>query len=199
MKKALLGAMGLLALAIAPQAHAQNANATSAAPAYKQGTNPLSQDLNGNLRVITAGGGTGGANNVASFSSSLPALTSGQATPLQTDSSGRLLLGASGQQQTLSTNSTATFSAGTTAATAGTPSTFSAAGAFSHGFVLQNTCGTAEWFSVSLTVGTTLTAVNSLTLAPGATFTSPDWYPISGAIQVASATAVACTFVGFYK
>lgn len=95
--------------------------------------------------------------------------------------------------------STATHVTGTTSATAGVSSTVVAAAGVTKGIVLQNTCGTAEWFSSSVTVGTALTATNSMTLAPGASFITPDWYPISGAWTIASATAVACTYVADYK
>lgn len=88
---------------------------------------------------------------------------------------------------------------GTTSATAGVSSTVVAASTVTRGIVLQNTCSTAEWFSSSVAAGTALTATNSMTLAAGASFTTPDWYPISGAWTIASATAAACTYVADYK
>lgn len=60
MKKALLAAVGLLALS-GHFARAQTANATNNAPAYQPGTNALSMTLGGALRttVISGGGGAG--------------------------------------------------------------------------------------------------------------------------------------------
>lgn len=92
-----------------------------------------------------------------------------------------------------------THTSGTTSATAGVSSTISAAGSLSRGMVVQNTCGTAEWLSSSVAVATPLTQLNSITLAPGAIFITPDWYPVSGAWTIASATAVACTYSADFK
>lgn len=59
MNKTLVAGLGLLALGLTHHAQAQTANATANAPAYTQGTQSLSQTLNGGLRtVVTDGAGT---------------------------------------------------------------------------------------------------------------------------------------------
>lgn len=94
-----------------------------------------------------------------------------------------------------------TLCSGTTAAAVGTsPVTAFLNGLRTAGFMIQNN-GTASIFvSQGIGAGVTLTAANSFQqIAAGATWISPDWWPLSGTVTVAATTAVAEPFTCSYK
>jgi hypothetical protein len=134
---------------------------------------------------------------VAAFA--VPAMAQTAGNPVELYSFGQHNSAANPVYGSLSGTGTVTGVDVTTAATAGTPSTIAAAGVITKGFTLQNNCTTAIWWSNSLAAGTTLSASNSMGLAAGASFTSPDWWPPSGALIVASQTAFACAVGAAYK
>jgi hypothetical protein len=115
------------------------AKATAAAPSYSEGTtNPLSQDLSGNLRTIVTGvlvaqgsttSGQSGILSQGAVSSSAPSYTTGQTAPLSLDTAGGLRVSGAGQngavKVTVITNSSNTE---LIQATASTPISFTAAG-----------------------------------------------------------------------
>lgn len=286
-KRILLSLVG--AGLLAHNAQAQNANATLNTPAYNPGSQALSQDLSGHLRVGQAdttvttavGALTGGTNTVIPITNSagvmrfnltgltgtgstatiqgsvdgsnwsggltfytaggtgvtsgtttdvigasIPAngfrflrfvFTTGTGTPIiltnvtaaaptvgqtiTTTTTTAIPAGANliGSVNVAGNASTATHVSGTTSATAGVSSTIVAAAGVTKGIQIDNTCSTAVWVSPSLAVGTALTAVNSFTIPGNTIWVSSDWFPISGAWTIGSATAVACTFTADYK
>jgi hypothetical protein len=126
------------------------------------------------------------------FNTTLPSRTTGQGGALQTDVKGRILTNEA---------STGTMTAVnvTTAATAGTSSTVAAAAAITRGFSIENNCTTAIWWSNAVAVGTALSGSNAMSLAAGASFTTPGWWAPSGALTVASQTVAACAVSAEYQ
>jgi hypothetical protein len=142
-----------------------DAKATAAAPSYTEGTeNPLSQNLSGQLRTISAtnadaaiAAGTAPSKALvagAVYNSSAPAPTTGQTLALQTDASGRLL----------HRNSPASTGSQTTVASSGSSGTVLAANAARIGatvfndstqvlYLLLSTGGTATTSSYTVQVG----------------------------------------------
>lgn len=146
-----------------------------------------------------SGGGSGGSVTQGT----VPWVTSGAVTSLPALPAGSNLIGLVGIAPPTSVPSPIDASL---PALGATPTLIAAAGTVTKGFSIYNGSTVVMLFSVTAAAGTTLTYANAIPIPVGGSFTSPDWMPVGGALQVQSATATACASSsvtpcaqGFYK